>query len=132
MNRQAKKIASLLLSATLLCGSLTLVGCGVREVSDDDFRSSPSYSFDLLSNEKPTINSTIPHTFIDLTTYYTFAGVGNMTVKVTEGSHTTFTATTDDPMATLYTPKFKPSECKSVAIIYRTDMDKDGELYADR
>ena len=42
MNRQAKKIASLLLSATLLCGSLTLVGCGVREVSDDDFRSSPS------------------------------------------------------------------------------------------
>ncbi len=132
MNRQAKKIASLLLSATLLCGSLTLVGCGVREVSDDDFRSSPSYSFDLLSNEKPTVNSTIPHTFVDLTTYYTFAGVGNMTVKVTEGSHTTFTATADDPMATLYTPKFKPSECKSVAIIYRTDMDKDGELYADR
>lgn len=104
MNRQAKKIASLLLSATLLCGSLTLVGCGVREVSDDDFRSSPSYSFDLLSNEKPTVNSTIPHTFVDLTTYFTFAGVGNMTVKVTEGSHTTFTATADDPMATLYTP----------------------------
>ena len=93
---------------------------------------SPSYSFDLLSAEKPEVNTTVPHTFMDLTTYYGFAGPANVEYKVTEGSHTTFTATADDPILNLYPPEFKPSECKSVAIIYRTDMDKDGELYANR
>ena len=97
---------------------------------------SPTYSYDLLASEraseKPEVNTTIPHTFMDLTTYYGFAGITNMTVTVTEGSHTTFTATADDPQSSLYTPSFKPSECKSVAIIYRTDMNKDGELYCDR
>ena len=116
------RACSLIIATLLLCGSLALLGCGTRQ-TEEDWPHDPSYSFDLLAGEKPTVNSTIPHTFMDLTTYYTFAGVGNMTVKVTEGSHTTFTATTDDPMASLYPPEFKPAECKSVAIIYRTDMD---------
>ena len=91
-----------------------------------------SYSFNLLASEKPEVNSTIPIHYMDLTTYYSFAGPGNVEFEVTEGSHTTFTATADDPLLNLYTPEFKPSECKSVAIIYRTDMDKDGELYCNR
>ena len=69
---------------------------------------------------------------MDLTKAYGFAGPANVEYEVTEGSHTTFTATADDPGLNLYPPEFKPSECKSVAIIYRTDMDKDGELYCNR
>ena len=91
-----------------------------------------NYSFDLLASEKPQVNTSIPISYMDLTKAYGFAGPGNVDYEVTEGSHTTFTATADDPLLNLYTPEFKPSECKSVAIIYRTDMDKDGELYCNR
>ena len=126
----ALKISSLLISGLMLTGSLALLGCDARQGAN--LSNERTYAFDLLANEKPAVNSTIPISFMDLTTYYGFAGPANVEYDVTEGSHTTFTATADDPLLNLYAPEFKPSECKSVAIIYRTDMDKDGELYCDR
>ena len=133
MKLNFKRTLIVLLCTALLGGSVALSGCSMSQRKDHTTMvHHPSYSFDLLASEKPQVNTTVPHTFMDLTTYYSFAGPGNVEYRVTEGSHTTFTATADDPLLNLYPPEFKPSECKSVAIIYRTDMDKDGELYANR
>jgi len=137
MYMNLKRTVIILLCTSLLGCAPVLAGCASSTRKESSaMMNSPTYSYDLLASEKtserPEVNTTIPHTFMDLTTYYGFAGIGNMTVTVTEGSHTTFTATADDPQSSLYTPSFKPSECKSVAIIYRTDMNKDGELYCDR
>ena len=137
MYMNLKRTVIILLCISLLGCAPVLAGCASSTRKESSaMMNSPTYSYDLLASERaserPEVNTTIPHTFMDLTTYYGFAGIGNMTVTVTEGSHTTFTATADDPQSSLYTPSFKPSECKSVAIIYRTDMNKDGELYCDR
>ncbi len=137
MKMNLKRTVIALLCTSLLSCAPALTGCAASNKKEASaMMNSPTYSYDLLaaerSSEKPEVNTTIPHTYMDLTTYYGFAGTGNMTITVEEGSHTTFTATADDPMANLYNPEFKPSECKSVAIIYRTDMDKDGELYCNR
>ena len=134
MKHSFKKAVVSILCASLLGGAVALMSCTTATMQDNHRFSmeKQNYSFENLASEKPEVNSTIPVFYMDLTTYYSFAGVGNMTLQITEGSHTTFIATTDDPMATLYTPDMKPSQCKSVAIIYRTDMDKDGELYANR
>ena len=122
MKTMVLKVCSLLLAVLLLVSASALLVYGAPQ----DNSAAP------LADEKPTVDSAIPHTFWDFTTHFNFAGTVNMTVSVTEGSHTTFTATADDPVANVYLPDFKPSECKSVAIIYRTDMDKDGELYCNR
>lgn len=133
MKTSLKRTLITLLCATMLGSPLTLVGCAKNQRTESISMNDRSpYSFNLLASEKPEVNSTIPIHYMDLTTYYSFAGPANVESKVTEGSHTTFTATADDPLLNLYTPEFKPSECKSVAIIYRTDMDKDGELYCNR
>ncbi len=133
MKHGLKRTVASILCASLLGGAAFMVGCSTAANETNRITlNKQSYSFDMLASEKPEVNSTIPISYMDLTTYYGFAGTGNMTVTVEEGSHTTFTATADDPMATLYPPEFKPSECKSVAIIYRTDMNKDGELYCNR
>ncbi len=133
MKPNFKRTVIALLCSSLLGGAIALSGCAQAVKKDDsDMMNPPSYSFDLLSAEKPQVNTTIPIGYMDLTTHYGFAGPGNVEYEVTEGSHTTFTATADDPLLNLYPPEFKPSECKSVAIIYRTDMDKDGELYCNR
>ena len=128
-----KRTVASLLCAALLGGSAALLGCASSERKDAfAMPETPSYSLDLLASEKPEVNTTIPHTYMDLTTHYGFAGMGNVSCTVEEGSHTTFTATADDPMLSLYPPEFRPTDVKSVAIIYRTDMDKDGEIYVDR
>ena len=133
MKNSYKRAVASLLCASLLGGAAFMSGCATKlSRSDNPAMNNPSYSLQMLASEKPTVNSTVPISYMDLTAYYGFAGTGNVTVQVTEGSHTTFTATADDPICNLYTPDFKPSECKSVAIIYRTNMDKDGELYANR
>ena len=133
MKTNAKRVLVALLCMSLLAGSSALFGCAATERKDDFTMSgTPSYSFDLLASEKPEVNTTIPHTYLDFTEHYGFSGMANVSCSVTQGSHTTFTATADDPMTILYPPEFRPSQVKSVAIIYRTDMDKDGELYADR
>lgn len=134
MKTKIKRTLTALLCTTLLGSSLALLGCAQSQKKDivSMNNNHTSYSFDLLASEKPEVKTTIPISYMDLTTYYGFAGPGNVEYEVTEGSHTTFTATADDPLLNLYPPDFKPSECKSVAIIYRTDMDKDGELYCNR
>lgn len=50
-----------------------------------------SYSFDLRA-EETEFDTTIPHTFYDFTTYFSFEGPDNVEYEVTEGSHTTFIA----------------------------------------
>ena len=131
MKHTVRKTIAAILCASLLGGALAMAGCTTVNTDDTNVRMDQStYSFDLLSEE--TYDTTIPHTFMDLTKYYPFAGTSNVEIQVVEGSHTTFTATADDPVANMYPPEFTPSECKSVAIIYRTDMNKDGELYANR
>ena len=137
MKKSIKHTVISLLCMSLLGGTIALSGCTQPARTDSSSVMKPSsYSFDLLSAskaaEKPEVNTSIPVGYMDLTKVYGFAGPGNVEYEVTEGSHTTFTATADDPLLNLYTPEFKPSECKSVAIIYRTDMDKDGELYCNR
>ena len=136
MKHSMKRAVATLLCASLLGGAVAMAGCSaastIQSDHDASFRSQASYTFDNLSTQKPEVNTTMPISFMDLTTYYSFAGPANVTYEVTEGSHTTFTATADDPLLNLYTPEFKPSECKSIAIIYRTDMSKDGEFYANR
>ena len=137
MKTSIKRTIISLLCSSLLGGAIALSGCTqpARQDSTSAMNSSP-YSLDLLNAnkaaEKPEVNTTHLIGYMDLTTYYGFAGPGNVEYEVTEGSHTTFTATADDPLLNLYPPEFKPSECKSIAIIYRTDMDKDGEFYANR
>ncbi|MBP3570968.1 MAG: hypothetical protein J6M42_03335 [Clostridia bacterium] len=133
MKHSLKRAVASILCASLLGGAMAFMGCAAADTTNNRLAmEKPTYSFDLLASEKPEINSSIPIGYMDLTTYYSFAGPGNVEFEVTEGSHTTFTATADDPLLNLYVPEFKPSECKSVAIIYRTDMDKDGELYCNR
>ena len=133
MKPSMKRTITALLCASLLGGAVAFSSCTQSARKDTStIMSHPSYSFERLSSEKPAVNTTVPHTYMDLTTYYGFAGPVNVNTKVTEGSHTTFTATADDPVVNLYNPEFKPSECKSIAIIYRTDMNKDGEFYANR
>ncbi len=136
MKHSVKRAVASILCASLLGGAAALMGCSASNNTEKDYSenimNNDAYSFDLLSAKKPEINSTIPIHYMDLTAYFSFEGIGNTTAVVTEGSHTTFTATADDPMCNLYVPDMKPSECKSVAIIYRTDMDKDGELYCNR
>ena len=41
-----------------------------------------SYSFNLLASEKPEVNTSIPIGYMDLTTYYSFAGPGNVDFEV--------------------------------------------------
>ena len=134
MKHSFKKAVASILCASLVGGAVALMGCATATTTGNHQFSmeNQNYSFEKLASEKPEVNSTIPVSYMDLTTYYGFAGPGNVEYEVTEGSHTTFTATADDPLLNLYPPEFKPSECKSVAIIYRTDMDKDGELYCNR
>ena len=134
MKHSIKRAVASILCASLLGGAVALTGCAANDtaLNHPDDMDKQSYSFDLLASEKPQVNTSIPISYMDLTKAYGFAGPGNVDYEVTEGSHTTFTATADDPLLNLYTPEFKPSECKSVAIIYRTDMDKDGELYCNR
>ena len=134
MKHSIKRAVASILCASLLGGAVALTGCAANHtaMNHPDDMDRQSYSFDLLASEKPQVNTSIPVGYMDLTKAYGFAGPGNVDYEVTEGSHTTFTATADDPLLNLYTPEFKPSECKSVAIIYRTDMDKDGELYCNR
>ena len=135
MKHSIKRAVASILCASLLGGAVALTGCAASAntaMSDPDNMDRQRYSFDLLASEKPQVNTSIPVGYMDLTKAYGFAGPANVEYEVTEGSHTTFTATADDPLLNLYTPEFKPSECKSVAIIYRTDMDKDGELYCNR
>lgn len=137
MKKSIKRTVVSLLCTTLLGGAIALSGCAQPARTDSSSAIKPSsYSFDLLSAskaaEKPEVNTSIPVGYMDLTKVYGFAGPANVNYEVIEGSHTTFTATADDPLLNLYPPEFKPSECKSVAIIYRTDMDKDGELYCNR
>ena len=135
MKHSIKRAVASILCASLLGGAVALTGCAASAntaMSDPDNMDRQRYSFDLLASEKPQVNTSIPISYMDLTKAYGFAGPANVDYEVTEGSHTTFTATADDPLLNLYTPEFKPSECKSVAIIYRTDMDKDGELYCNR
>ena len=135
MKHSMKRAVASILCASLLGGAVALTGCAASAntaMSDPDNMDRQRYSFDLLASEKPQVNTSIPVGYMDLTKAYGFAGPANVEYEVTEGSHTTFTATADDPLLNLYTPEFKPSECKSVAIIYRTDMDKDGELYCNR
>lgn len=135
MKHSLKRAVASILCASLLGGAVTLTGCAAaKSTTATDFHhmDNKSYSFDLLATEKPQVNTSIPIGYMDLTRAYGFAGPANVDYTLTEGSHTTFTATADDPLLNLYTPEFKPSECKSVAIIYRTDMDKDGELYCNR
>ena len=135
MKHSIKRAVASILCASLLGGAVALTGCAASAntaMSDPDNMDRQRYSFDLLASEKPQVNTSIPVGYMDLTKAYGFAGPANVEYEVTEGSHTTFTATADDPVLNLYPPEFKPSECKSVAIIYRTDMDKDGELYCNR
>ena len=133
MKNSLKRAVASILCASLLGGVAFMVGCATAETKNAGLTMDrQTYSFDMLASEKPEVKSTIPVGYMDLTTYYGFAGTANVDIKVTEGSHTTFTATADDPICNLYNPDFKPSECKSVAIIYRTDIAKDGELYANR
>ena len=134
MKHSIKRAVASILCASLLGGAVALTGCAANHtaMNHPDNMDRQSYSFDLLASEKPQVNTSIPVGYMDLTKAYGFAGPANVDYEVTEGSHTTFTATADDPLLNLYTPEFKPSECKSVAIIYRTDMDKDGELYCNR
>ena len=129
-----KQVVAAVLCTALLGSAVALMGCTAANTNHNTFMNmnKTNYSFDLLSEEEVSFNTTIPHTFVDFTTYFPFSGSGNVDINVVEGSHTTFTATADDPMTFLYTPDFTPSQTKSVAIIYRTDMDKDGELYANR
>ena len=135
MKHSVKRAVASILCASLLGGAAALMGCSTANLTEKDSASAvvdrAPYSFDLIA-DKPEINTSIPVGYMDLTAYYSFAGPGNVEFEVTGGSHTTFTATADDPLLNLYVPEFKPSECKSVAIIYRTDMDKDGELYCNR
>lgn len=134
MKHSLKRAVASILCASLLGGAAFMVGCSTaaKQSTGMTMMNKNGYSFEQLASEKPEVNTTIPISYMDLTAYYSFAGPGNVEYEVTEGSHTTFTATADDPLLNLYTPDFKPSECKSVAIIYRTDMDKDGELYCNR
>ena len=135
MKHSVKRAVASILCASLLGGAAALMGCSTANstaLDELEIMNDKTYSFELLSAEKPEIDSTIPIHYMDLTAYFSFEGIGNTTAVVTEGSHTTFTATADDPMCNLYVPDMKPSECKSVAIIYRTDMNKDGELYCNR
>ncbi len=133
MNHSLKRAVATILCASLLGGAVAMMGCAMADTKKDTANMDESaYSFDLLTDEAPTFNTSKPHTVFDLTKYFAFQGSGNVDYSVTEGSHTTFTATADDPMLMLDTPKFTPAQCKSVAIIYRTDMNKDGELYANR
>ena len=112
---------------------MAMIGCQSSNPKDTAAKADAVRpAFDLLADEVPTYNTSRPHTVIDLTKYYAFDGMGNVEYKLVEGSHTTFTATADDPMLFLYTPNFTPAQTKSVAIVYRTDMNKDGELYANR
>ena len=132
MKHSLKRAVASILCASLLGGAAFMVGCSTAEMQASQHWNKTNYSVSSLSAEKPTVNTTIPIEYMDLTTFYSFAGPANVEYKVTEGSHTTFIATADDPVLNLYTPEFKPSQCKSIAIIYRTDMDKDGEFYANR
>ena len=133
MKHTLKRAVVSILCASLLGGAVFLTGCTTANTNSDSLTmNQQKYSFDLLASEKPEVNTSIPVGYMDLTTYYGFAGPSNVEFEVTEGSHTTFTATADDPLLNLYNPEFKPYQCKSVAIIYRTDMDKDGELYCNR
>ena len=132
MKNSLKRAVASILCASLLGGAAFMVGCSTAESQTNPYWNKTNYSVSSLSSEKPTVNTTIPIEYMDLTTFYSFAGPANVEYKVTEGSHTTFIATADDPVLNLYTPEFKPSQCKSIAIIYRTDMDKDGEFYANR
>ena len=134
MKHCMKRAMAAILCASLLGGAVAMTGCSMADKKADSsaIHSNAPYSFDLLATEKPEVNTSLPISYMDLTTRYSFAGPANVAYEVTEGSHTTFTATADDPLLNLYNPDFKPSECKSIAIIYRTDMDKDGEFYANR
>ena len=132
MKNSLKRAVASILCASLLGGAAFMVGCSTAEAQTNTYWNKTNYSVSSLSSEKPTVNTTIPIEYMDLTTFYSFAGPSNVKYEVTEGSHTTFIATADDPVLNLYTPEFKPSQCKSIAIIYRTDMDKDGEFYANR
>ena len=128
MKHSLKRAVASLLCASLLGGAAFMMGCATAATTErNTMMSDRTYSFSMLSSEKPEVKTAIPISYMDLTTRYSFAGPVHVTYEVTEGSHTTFTATGDDPVVNLYTPEFKPSECKSIAIIYRTDMNKDGE-----
>ena len=134
MKHSLKQAVAAILCASLLGGAVFMTGCATAATvtKTGQSRDNTGYSFDMLAAEKPQVNTTLPISYMDLTTFYSFAGPANVEYEVTEGSHTTFTATADDPVLNLYSPEFKPSECKSIAIIYRTNMDKDGEFYANR
>ena len=133
MKHSLKRAVASILCASLLGGAAFMLGCATTDTNKtSQLWNKTPYSLDALSSEKPTVNSTLPISYMDLTDYYGFAGPAHVTYEVTKGSHTTFTATGDDPVVNLYNPEFKPSECKSIAIIYRTDMNKDGEFYANR
>ena len=132
MKNSLKRAVASILCASLLGGAAFMVGCSTAEMQASQHWNKTNYSVSSLSAEKPTVNTTLPISYMDLTTYCSFAGSVKVNIEIHEGSHTTFTATDDDPVVNLFNPEFKPSQCKSIAIIYRTDMNKDGEFYANR
>ena len=103
MKKSIKRTVVSLLCTTLLGGAIAMSGCTQPARTDSSSAMKPSsYSFDLLSaskaTEKPEVNTSIPVGYMDLTKVYGFAGPANVEYEVIEGSHTTFTATADDPL----------------------------------
>ncbi len=97
--------------------------------------STGKYDFDLLAENAPTFNTTIPTSLLDFTTDDIQSNFGhtNQISWALKDGYTTFTSEGGDPHVYLNTPPVgKAVDCQYIVIAYRTNVSVRGEFFSTR